>query len=1246
MPDALAPPVQLIIGRGLLTAESIAQELRERLALDLEQDYRRYDFSYRLNRAREILRTFEPLLADNLLAVDLAAWIAGYDELANDLPAWAIETFGYGRWGEPPIPPSLPGMLGDAQPEDVRFPLLEQAVKSLVERNILTREEFDRQADNAKSRAFTIAGGLTRDTIAAIHELLVDDVAEGASLTGFRERVEQALGASPIGPAHLENVFRTNVQAAFRDGREALASHPIVDEVFPYQRINAVHDSRTRPEHLALESLGIDGTNVYRRDDLPFWNTFTPPWDFNCRCNVTLLTVEAAAQAGVVEAQEWLRTGVKPPLESRLPHIPFPGNPGFGQRSGRAVAMSSACSCGGYVMRMAGRWVTLKPHEDQEGGAKAFIRDGIIVAGPKDLEGKSLDKLDKKSNPKRKEPKPKVEAPKPEPKRSQAPETSKVRHPDARQVRKVDVRNPPGSKAMREAVEKMGERDRKALREYTSGEIDYRGINAAMRSGKALKGKSKRDFERVSAAIEKAGKLPEGTRVYRGLHLSAEQKQAFIAQLAKQAESGEAVELSGLQSTSADPAVAASFSRGGEQPVVLEIVAQSGAYLGDVSAFDIAARKHNGTPENEVLLPHGKRYRVIAVQQDVPIGKRGRKGSGYTVIQLEEVDAAFMSLRPSFLWSDQSGFTLKLSSPLDAPMRMAWDESQVERDERGRFSKIMKSSEPEKELRGIARQEAVKRAAERLAKAGASHGIVKTPEEWEQAIGASDKFETDYAFNTYFGPASSPSRFESRQAAGFDPRADTRQPEHEELAWKEYQEDMAKWRKRFEDSFDAYPHLAQAANWTVDGDDLSSSVVQLRNAGYSHEDALSELFDDTVGVAFRAAIVEAVKDLAASKGKTVDEESIKVIAAEEFLSPNWDRAFGKGADHHPALWDNLESPKYSIDPAKLEEIFAKEKEKIPKLAQKSAKAIWRDARDEIITEGQGENPTRMAWDESEHPRDESGQFTEDGEDEGDFAETDAGRRIVQQARLSAKAASKSLGIEVDEEVFGGEDAEGWHALNDDKRREHLASYAELYAEDALADPDGKLFRSEFKAMVAERLTMVAEQIAGDAWYRQTSAENLADSFAYGELRGKPLQAFQEFRRSYFEEHPEAFDDLVQEFTSDMESNLEHDPEDDDSRKLLHKLAKLAESRDVAGVLALLDKEEQSTERHDQEAMQWASETTEFGDYLKDRIIARGKLHESERDVAHSILEDRESPLYREMKERLKTRIFEGLKGAL
>ena len=928
MPDALAPPVQLIIGRGLLTAESIAQELRERLALDLEQDYRRYDFSYRLNRAREILRTFEPLLADNLLAVDLAAWIAGYDELANDLPAWAIETFGYGRWGEPPIPPSLPGMLGDAQPEDVRFPLLEQAVKSLVERNILTREEFDRQADNAKSRAFTIAGGLTRDTIAAIHELLVDDVAEGASLTGFRERVEQALGASPIGPAHLENVFRTNVQAAFRDGREALASHPIVDEVFPYQRINAVHDSRTRPEHLALESLGIDGTNVYRRDDLPFWNTFTPPWDFNCRCNVTLLTVEAAAQAGVVEAQEWLRTGVKPPLESRLPHIPFPGNPGFGQRSGRAVAMSSACSCGGYVMRMA------------------------------------------------------------------------------------------------------------------------------------------------------------------------------------------------------------------------------------------------------------------------------------------------------------------------------WDESQVERDERGRFSKVMKSSEPEKELRGIARQEAVKRAAERLAKAGASHGIVKTPEEWEQAIGASDKFETDYAFNTYFGPASSPSRFESRQAAGFDPRADTRQPEHEELAWKEYQEDMAKWRKRFEDSFDAYPHLAQAANWTVDGDDLSSSVVQLRNAGYSHEDALSELFDDTVGVAFRAAIVEAVKDLAASKGKTVDEESIKVIAAEEFLSPNWDRAFGKGADHHPALWDNLESPKYSIDPAKLEEIFAKEKEKIPKLAQKSAKAIWRDARDEIITEGQGENPTRMAWDESEHPRDESGQFTEDGEEEGDFSETDAGRRIVQQARLSAKAASKSLGIEVDEEVFGGEDAEGWHALNDDKRREHLASYAEPYAEDALADPDGKLFRSEFKAMVAERLTMVAEQIAGDAWYRQTSGENLADSFAYGELRGKPLQAFQEFRRSYFEEHPEAFDDLVQEFTSDMESNLEHDPEDDDSRKLLHKLAKLAESRDVAGVLALLDKEEQSTERHDQEAMQWASETTEFGDYLKDRIIARGKLHESERDVAHSILEDRESPLYREMKERLKTRIFEGLKGAL
>ena len=74
---------------------------------------------------------------------------------------------------------------------------------------------------------------------------------------------------------------------------------------------------------------GLNGTSVYRRDD-PMWDLFTPPWGYQCRCGVNLLTVEAAARKGVVEARRWERTG-EPPVnpEHRLDAIPFRPEPGF-----------------------------------------------------------------------------------------------------------------------------------------------------------------------------------------------------------------------------------------------------------------------------------------------------------------------------------------------------------------------------------------------------------------------------------------------------------------------------------------------------------------------------------------------------------------------------------------------------------------------------------------------------------------------------------------------------------------------------------------------------------------------------------------------------------------------------------------------------------------------------------------------------------------------------------------------------
>jgi hypothetical protein len=258
------------------------------------------------------------------------------DQLYRMFPPWLAREFATGiRQKQPPgKPPTWPRFFLWDDDDSLRFPLIEQAAKRLAERNVMTRQQWDAAEQAAKDAAFFVTAPIEKDTIDRIRKTLVEDIDEGTSLQTFRNRIEEAFDGSPLGEAHLENVYRTNLQGAFRDGRETLANNPIVSDTFPYQEYMAIHDGRVRHDHLKLESLGIDGTNVYRRDD-PVWDFFTPPWSYNCRCGVNLLTVEAAARKGVREAKEWLRTG-KPPiypdhrLSEVLKHVQ--PNPNFGMR--------------------------------------------------------------------------------------------------------------------------------------------------------------------------------------------------------------------------------------------------------------------------------------------------------------------------------------------------------------------------------------------------------------------------------------------------------------------------------------------------------------------------------------------------------------------------------------------------------------------------------------------------------------------------------------------------------------------------------------------------------------------------------------------------------------------------------------------------------------------------------------------------------------------------------------------------
>lgn len=328
--QSIDPAIDELIGHSLIIGETIVQELRLRLVRDIARNRRKLSPDALVNRAREILSQFEPILAKQIASADLGAWLLGSDKVAKDLPAWAGPSIN--RDDIPPIPPrfAIGEFFGD-EPA-IRFPLIENAAMSLIEKQLLTRPDFDRLSAEARRKAFTVAGEMSVDALDTIRNVLVETVVYGPSLGEFTTKLEDAIGKGRLGAAHLENVYRTNIQTAYQNGQDEIASNPIVSEVFPYQEYLAIHDGRVREHHLELETLGLNGTNVYRRDD-PFWDQWTPPNGYQCRCATNLLTIEAAADRGVKEAQEWLRTS-RPPItpEHRLQFIPFKNEPGFGAR--------------------------------------------------------------------------------------------------------------------------------------------------------------------------------------------------------------------------------------------------------------------------------------------------------------------------------------------------------------------------------------------------------------------------------------------------------------------------------------------------------------------------------------------------------------------------------------------------------------------------------------------------------------------------------------------------------------------------------------------------------------------------------------------------------------------------------------------------------------------------------------------------------------------------------------------------
>ena len=301
--DSRDPRLNGIMQRALNGADAYYDALEAELLKRLGDEWESgSDIGVLMHTADGAISDYADALARLLGDADLAAWVNGGAEVAADLP-------------EP-----LPGQPGVYQWPGMRawLPVVSGAVSSLRAKNVMTRSEFDRLDGTLRAKAFTAAGIASTQALDNLREAVVESVENGHGFNEFQANVREAFDTSPLGVGTLDNLFRTNLAVAYAAGQEMIADHPLVRDEFPYAETLPIRDSRLTELCDVIARSGIGGSAVFRRDD-PVWQKFKPPRHWRCRCGQRFLSVRDAAERGIAEAREYLKTGRWPATLAFVP---------------------------------------------------------------------------------------------------------------------------------------------------------------------------------------------------------------------------------------------------------------------------------------------------------------------------------------------------------------------------------------------------------------------------------------------------------------------------------------------------------------------------------------------------------------------------------------------------------------------------------------------------------------------------------------------------------------------------------------------------------------------------------------------------------------------------------------------------------------------------------------------------------------------------------------------------------------
>lgn len=163
-----------------------------------------------------------------------------------------------------------------------------EAIAAAVSRAVVLPEAYYGLLQGvARARAVSIAGLAALAQIQAVLSALNASLEKGKTFADFVTNIKPE--GITLSKGRLDNIFRTNIQAAYSSGR--WEQQNANKDARPYLMYDAINDSRVRPAHRAMDGF------IAKHDDV-IWGKWYPPCGYRCRCSIIALTAKEARARG------------------------------------------------------------------------------------------------------------------------------------------------------------------------------------------------------------------------------------------------------------------------------------------------------------------------------------------------------------------------------------------------------------------------------------------------------------------------------------------------------------------------------------------------------------------------------------------------------------------------------------------------------------------------------------------------------------------------------------------------------------------------------------------------------------------------------------------------------------------------------------------------------------------------------------------------------------------------------------